>query len=58
VFDDRCLGGATCICPSRLDDNGVCVTPAQKAVLCSGDLAPNFQCTGGPAGGSVDGAIP
>jgi hypothetical protein len=44
TFDDRCQNGAMCVCPSTGDDNGVCVMPEQRVVLCSGTLATGFNC--------------
>jgi hypothetical protein len=47
-----------CVCPSILDDNGVCVMPEQKVVLCSGALATSFNCQDQNFGDAAPGTIP
>jgi hypothetical protein len=44
VLDDRCTGGASCICPVSCDGIALCLTAAQRAVLCAGPYAANFSC--------------
>lgn len=57
-LDDRCQNGATCVCPSGGDDNGLCVTSEQRVILCSGDLATGFNCQDEGPKDAAPGTIP
>lgn len=57
-LDDRCRNGALCVCPSGGDDNGVCVTLEERAVLCSGALATSFNCDGSGLVDAAPGTVP
>jgi hypothetical protein len=56
-LDDRCQGGAGCVCPGA-DDNGLCLTPEQKATLCAGPLAKSFNCSFTPSVDAAPGIVP